>query len=275
MSTPLKIDIPATLRAKAPHTYVPPFVIRWLERIVHVKQMNRFLAEHTEERDFEFARVLMQDELKCSFSTEGTDNIPKSDRPLLFVSNHPLGGLDGIILALLLGEQRNYNIRLIVNDLLMNVKPLAGIFTPVNKVGKQNRDYAMQYEQLWESGMDILTFPAGACSRLQKIKGEGWVVRDLEWQKSFIRHAVMYKRDIVPIYFDGRNSSFFYKLALWRKRLHIRLNIEMLYLPDEMYKATGKHFSVKIGKPIPYTTFDASKKPAEWAQYVKDIVYSL
>ena len=157
----------------------------------------------------------------------------------------------------------------------MNVKPLAGIFAPVNKVGKQNRDYARQYEQLWESGMDILTFPAGACSRLQKIKGEGWVVRDLEWQKSFIRHAVMYKRDIVPIYFDGRNSSFFYKLALWRKRLHIRLNIEMLYLPDEMYKATGKHFSVKIGKPIPYTTFDASKKPAEWAQYVKDIVYSL
>ena len=273
--TPLKIDIPATLKAKAPNTYVPTFIIRWLERIVHVEQMNRFLAEHTEERDFEFARVFLQDELKCTFSAEGTENISDTDRPLLFVSNHPLGGLDGIILALLLGEQRNYNIRVIVNDLLMYIKPLAGLFVPVNKVGRQNRDYARQYEQLWESDMDILSFPAGACSRLQKIKGEGWVVRDLEWQKSFIRHAVKHKRDIVPIYFDGQNSSFFYKLALWRKRLHIGLNIEMLYLPDEMYKATGKHFAVKIGKPIPYTTFDASKSPGEWAQEVKKNVYSL
>ena len=273
--TPLKIDIPATLRAKAPNAHIPGFVIRWLEKIVHVEQMNRFLAEHTEERDFEFARVLLEDELKCTYSAQGTENIPQTGRPLLFVSNHPLGGLDGIILALLLGQQRNYNIRLIVNDLLMNVKPLAGIFAPVNKVGKQNREYARQYEQLWESDMDIMSFPAGACSRLQHIKGEGWVVRDLEWQKSFITHAVKHQRDVVPIYFDGQNSSFFYRLSLWRKRLHIRTNIEMLYLPDEMYKATGKHFSVRIGKPIPYTTFNASKRPAEWAQYVKDIVYSL
>jgi putative hemolysin len=273
--TPLKIDIPATLRAKAPDMYVPPFVVHWLERIAHVKQMNRFLEEHPEERDFEFARVLLEDELHCTFSTQGTENIPQTEQLLLFAGNHPLGGLDGIILALLLGQQRNYKIRLIVNDLLMNVKPLAGLFVPVNKVGRQNREYAKRQEEVWQSDNDILTFPAGACSRLQHIKGEGWVIRDLTWQKSFIRHAVQYRRDIIPVYFDGQNSSFFYRLALWRKRLGIRTNIEMLYLADEMYKASGKHFAVRIGKPVPYTVFDYSRTQLEWAQYVKDIVYNL
>ena len=101
------------------------------------------------------------------------------------------------------------------------------------------------------------------------------VIQDLEWKKSFIRHAVMHKRNIVPIYFDGKNSKFFYRLAYWRKLLHIPVNIEMLYLADEMYKASGTKFTACIGKPIPYTTFDDSRTPQQWAEEVKKIVYKL
>ncbi len=275
MSEPLKIDVEAAVRAKLPGRYVPRCIINWLKKIVHQDEMNEFLKTHTDIYDFDFARIYLTEGLHCTYNITGVENIPQTDQPLLFVSNHPLGGLDGIVLALMLGEQRQYNLRLIVTDLLMYIKPLNGIFVPVNKVGKQSREYALKHQQLWESDMDILTFPAGACSRLQDIEGEGRVIRDLDWKKSFIRHAVQYKRDIVPIYFEGKNSNFFYKLAYWRKKLGIKVNIEMLYLADEMYKAKGSHFTARIGQPIPYTTFDQSRTPVEWAQYVKEIVYKL
>ena len=154
----------------------------------------------------------------------------------------------------------------------MFMEPIADLWAPVNKTGRLTREQAVEQQRMWESESDVLSFPAGACSRLQRINHE-WVIQDLEWQKNFIQRAREYKRDIVPIYFEGQNSRFFYALALIRKWLHIKLNIEMLYLVDEMYGAKGKHFKVHVLPPIPYTTFDSSRTPKQWAQYVKEKVY--
>ncbi|MBP5476604.1 MAG: 1-acyl-sn-glycerol-3-phosphate acyltransferase [Paludibacteraceae bacterium] len=272
MSKPL-IDFDEILRTRAP--YLPRFVKRWLRRIVHVDEMNAFYETHKGIYDFDFARIYLDEGLHCDAAVEGVDNIPTDNRPVVFVSNHPLGGLDGIILSLVLGEKRGYRLRVIVNDFLLFIRPLAGIFVPVNKIGRQSREYAQRQRELWESDMDVLTFPAGACSRLQRVRGEGFAVRDLEWKSSFIRHAVKTHRDVVPIYFDGRNSDFFYRLAFWRKHLGIKTNIEMLYLVDEMYGARNKHFHVRIGQPIPYTVFDQSRTPDMWAEWVKEQVYKM
>ena len=272
MSKPL-IDFDEVLRTRAPH--LPRFVKRWLRRIVHVDEMNAFYETHKGIYDFDFARIYLKEGLQCDASAEGTENIPAGGRSVVFVSNHPLGGLDGIILSLLLGERRNYHLRLIVNDLLLYIRPLAGIFVPVNKIGGQSREYAQKQRELWESDMDVLTFPAGACSRLQRVKGKGLEVKDLEWKSSFIRHAVKTERDVVPVYFEGRNSRFFYRLAYWRKLLGIKANIEMLYLVDEMYGARGKHFRVRIGQRIPYTVFDKSRTQDEWAAWVREQVYKM
>ena len=89
-----------------------------------------------------------------------------------------------------------------------------------------------------------------------------------------MQRAREYQRDIVPIYFEGRNSNFFYALAYLRKLLHIKVNIERFYLVDEMYGAYGKHFKVHVMPPIPYTMFDNSSTPKQWAQYVKELIYS-
>ena len=272
MSKPL-IDFDEILRTRAP--YLPRFVKRWLRRIVHVDEMNAFYETHKGIYDFDFARIYLDEGLHCDAAVEGVDNIPTDNRPVVFVSNHPLGGLDGIILSLVLGEKRGYRLRVIVNVFLLFIRPLAGIFVPVNKIGRQSREYAQRQRELWESDMDVLTFPAGACSRLQRVRGEGFSVRDLEWKSSFIRHAVKTHRDVVPIYFDGRNSDFFYRLAFWRKHLGIKTNIEMLYLVDEMYGARNKHFHVRIGQPIPYTVFDQSRTPDMWAEWVKEQVYKM
>ena len=268
----MQFDIRAIVRQKAPNAKVPGFVIRWLERITHVKQMNAFLRRHPDLRDYEFIRMTLSEELGCTASIEGVENIPTSERPVIFVSNHPLGGLDGMIIAEMIHAHRPRQLKVIVNELLMYMEPINGLWAPVNKVGRLTREQAQQQQRMWESETDVLTFPAGACSRLQRIDGK-WQIADLEWQKNFVQRAREYQRDVVPIYFEGHNSRFFYILALLRKWLHIKVNIEMLYLVDEMYGAHGKHFRVHVMPPIPYTTFDTSRTPKEWAEYVKQHVY--
>ena len=270
----LQFDIRAILKSKAPNAHVPNFIIRYLERIVHVEQMNAFLRKYPTLKNYDFIHLVIREELGCSASIDGTEHIPTDGKPVIFVSNHPLGGLDGMIIAQMIHETREErSLKVIVNELLMYMEPINGLWAPVNKVGRLSREQVEEQQRMWESGTDVLTFPAGACSRLQRIDGH-WQIQDLEWQKNFIQRAREYQRDIVPIYFEGRNSWFFYILALLRKWLHIKLNIEMLYLVDEMYGAHGKHFKVHVLPPIPYTTFDNTKTPKEWAQYVKSIVYA-
>lgn len=270
---PLQFDIRAILKRKAHNARVPEFLIRYLERITHIEQMNAFLRVHTTEKDYDFIKLVLDEELGCTASISGTENIPTDNKPVLFVSNHPLGGLDGMIIAQMIHSVRPRELKVIVNELLMYMEPINGLWAPVNKVGHLTKEQAAEQQRMWESETDVLSFPAGACSRLQHINGK-WQVCDLEWQKNFVQRAKEYKRDIVPIYFEGRNSRFFYVLALIRKWLGIKLNIEMLYLVDEMYGAHGKHFDVHVLPPIPYTTFDNSKTPKEWAQYVTSIVYA-
>lgn len=271
---PLQFDIRAILRSKAPNTHVPEFLIRYLERIAHIKQMNAFLSAHPSERDYDFIRLVLDEELGCTASIEGTENIPADDKPVIFVSNHPLGGLDGMVIAQMIHEHRPRQLKVIVNELLMYMEPINSLWAPVNKTGRLSREQVEAQKKMWEAGTDVLTFPAGACNRLQRINGK-WQICDLEWQKNFIQRAKEYQRDVVPIYFEGKNSKFFYILAYLRKLLHIKINIEMMYLVDEMYGAHGKHFKVHVLPPIPYTTFDNSKTPKEWAQEVKRSVESL
>ena len=270
---PLQFDIKAIIKRKAPNARVPNFLVRYLERIVHVKQMNAFLRVHTTERDYEFIQLVLDEELGCTASIDGTENIPAEGNPVIFVSNHPLGGLDGMIIAQMIHKCRNErSLKVIVNELLMFMEPIADLWAPVNKMGNLSKEQVAELQRMWESKVDVLTFPAGACSRLQRIDGK-WQIQDLEWQKNFVQRAKEYKRDVIPIYFEGHNSRFFYALAYIRKLLHVKLNIEMLYLVDEMYGAHGKHFKVHVLPPIPYTTFDNTRTPKQWAQYVKSMVY--
>jgi putative hemolysin len=122
----------------------------------------------------------------------------------------------------------------------------------------------------FQSDYHMLMFPAGLCSR----RRDG-VIRDLPWKKTFITKSVEYQRDVVPIFFGGRNSNFFYRLSNISDRYVKKINIAMLFLVDEMYKNVHKTFRVAIGKPIPWQTFDKSRSPRDWAQYVRAEVYKL
>jgi 1-acyl-sn-glycerol-3-phosphate acyltransferase len=199
---------------------------------------------------------------------QGAENLPDPGNKCIFASNHPLGGLDGICLSSYLGNRYDRKIKYLVNDILYFIQPLQNIFVPINKHGSQGKTAAQALNEALASDAQIITFPAGLCSR--KTNGE---IYDMEWKKMFITKAVEYQRDIIPVFFEAHNSGFFYRMANLRKKSGVKFNIEMLFLPRELFKAMGSTFTVYFGKPISWQTFDSSKSPQQWADWVKDIVY--
>ena len=250
---------------------VPSFARNWLKKIIHQDEVNKFLWESRDKKGVEWLEECVR-YLDMNLQVEGKENLPDKDDGKLytFVSNHPLGGEDGVALGAVIGRHYDGKFRYLVNDLLMNLPGLAPLCIPINKTGNQSRNFPAMVNAGFKSDHHMLMFPAGLCSR--KINGE---IHDLPWTKTFISKSVETHRDVVPIHFSGRNSERFYRIANLCKTLRLKVNIAMLFLVDEMYKNTHQTFRVAIGKPIPWQTFDKSKTPAEWAQFVQDTVYRL
>lgn len=264
------LDIDRILQEKAPkyYKYIPKFLISYLKRIIHQEELNVFLNDAKDKVGVDFLEASLGF-LDAKVDVKGIENLPK-DGLFTFVSNHPLGGQDGVAIGYVLGKYYNGKVKYLVNDLLMNLKGLAPLCIPINKTGKQAKDFPLMVEAGFKSDNQLIMFPAGICSRRQN-----GVIRDLKWSKTFIVKSVQTQRDVVPIYFDGRNSDFFYNLANICKALGIKFNIAMLYLVDEMFKNRHKTFTIVFGKPIPWQTFDKSKTPLQWAENVKEEVYLL
>lgn len=268
----VKIDIRQAISSKMPRAarWIPGFVYRWLARLIRQDELNRVLADNRGLTGSAFAAGALRT-LGVGIKVTGDDNIPDGGR-YIFVSNHPLGGLDGIGLIAFLGKRYgDGHLRFLVNDVLMAVKPLGNVFLPVNKYGSQSRESMRAVDEAYSGDMQIGTFPAGLCSR----EGVDGKVRDLEWKKSFVVKSRETHRDVIPIYFSGLNSRFFYKFAKFRKKLGIKFNIELILLPGEMVKNRGAEFEIRVGKPIAWTEFTDGRSPKAWADEVKRRVYDL
>ena len=266
------IDIKKVLQSKmgAKAKFVPGFLVNWLKRIVHEDQVNAYLWDSRDKSGVDWLEDCMR-YLDMTLDIRGKENLPDpaDGRLYTFVSNHPLGGEDGVALGAIIGRHYDGRFRYLVNDLLMNLPGLAPVCIPINKTGSQSRNFPAMVEAGFKSDNHMLMFPAGICSR----KRDG-VISDIPWKKTFVSKSVEYQRDVVPIHFSGQNSNKFYRLANFSDR-HLPFNLAMLFLVDEMYKNVHKTFHITIGKPIPWQTFDKSRTPSEWAQYVREEVYKL
>ncbi len=264
------INIDKVFRKKGGKLYpfIPKLLIKYIERITHQDEINDIINRLKDCSGIEFARMLIEKEFCVNVTVKNENNIPTEGRYII-ASNHPLGGIDGIALMHIVGKKRK-DFKFIVNDILLELDNLKELFAPINKHGRNSYESVKIIEKLYESEQLVLIFPAGLVSRRQKGK-----IKDLEWKKSFITKAIKHKRDIVPVHIEGKNSSFFYNLATFRKKIRVKANIEMLYLPDEMFKQRGKDITITFGEPIPYTKFTKEKTHHEWAQKVKDHVYGL
>jgi putative hemolysin len=264
-----RIDLDSVIRNKNPKLLklLPRFVLNFIKRIIHQDELNAIISKLNGLYNLDYVNEGLKD-LGAMYVVKGYENIPQHGR-FIFAGNHPLGGLDGLVLISAVGKKFS-NVKFIVNDLLLNIKSMDDIFVPVNKHGRQTTDYARKIEDAYSSNAQILYFPAGLCSR--KIKG---TIIDLEWHRNFILKAIEYKRDVVPFYFEARNSNFFYNLANLRKWLGIKVNIEMFFLVNELFKQRTKKIELTFGKPIPYTMFGKGGDKKEWANYVRNCVYDI
>ena len=264
-----KISIRQILKEKKPALapFVPGFVTGYLERAVHMDKINYTFEHFGSYPPLDFIRSTLQ-YMNVSYDIEGLENISPSGR-YVFASNHPFGGMDGMMLAEKIGRHFG-DVRVIVNDILMNLPPLKPIFIPVNKFGSQSGQAAQAFSDAFASDLPILTFPAGLCSR--KINGR---VQDSEWKTSFVKRAVASRRDIVPTFVEGQLSDFFYRLSSWRKKIGLKLNVEMLYLPDEMFSQAGRHFTIYIGKPIPWQSLSSMGSLRAQTEEIRRRVYAL
>lgn len=267
------IDIDKILKSKmgTKSRYVPRPLVTWLKHITHQDQVNEFLWDNKDLVGTDWLVACVK-YLDMSLEIRGQENLPdKNDGKLYtFVSNHPLGGIDGVAIGSIIGRHYDNKFKYLVNDLLMNLPGLAPLCIGINKTGSQSRNFPAMVETGFSSDDHMVMFPAGLCSR--KIDGK---IQDIPWKKTFITKSVEHKRDIVPIHFSGHNSMFFYRLANICKMLGIKFNIAMLFLVDEMYKNRHQSFQITIGKPISWQTFDKSKTPTQWAQEVRARVYQL
>ncbi len=269
----LRVDVEAVLRSRAPSVArrLPRFLVRALERAVCQDQMNEMLEATAGLRDADFCRRVLE-RLDVSYTVVGAEHLPPfSDRRVTLVSNHPLGGLDGIILIDMVTRLYGTGARFVVNDLLMALKPLHGVFLPVNKHGAQSRDAISAVDAAFAADNPVLVFPAGLCSR----RGADGQVRDLRWNKMFVAKSLEHDRTVVPMRFGGCNSDFFYNFARWRRRLGLKFNLEMIRLPKELFRAAGSNFTVTIGEPVDLPALCTPGGAAAAASRIREIVYSL
>lgn len=253
---PIRIDLEGVLRARL-RRKVPGWLVRWLERVICQDELNAMLEYAFPRRGSDFCRAVIE-HLGITVNLVGEERLPVvENRRVTIVSNHPLGGLDGMALIDAVARRYGCEPLFVVNDLLMAVEPLGEVFVPINKHGGQSRSAVEAVEAAMAGDRPVLVFPAGLCSRLI-----GGRVQDLDWNKMFVQKSRQYGRTIIPLHFQAENSMKFYRTALWRKRLHIPFNLEMVLLPGEIFRSRGKTFTIVCGSAVEPSTLPANTRAA-------------
>ena len=246
---------------------LPDIFIKAIAIIIRQKSLNKLFCDNSDYVGVDFPPKVLE-YLNVKVDITGESNLPINGN-CIFVSNHPFGLIDGLIILSIVGKKYG-DLRIISNDYLKYVKNLNPITFYVNVFEKNSRQHIAKLKEVYESDLTITNFPAGIVSRIKKRK-----IQDGEWKKSFVKKSIENKRDIVPIKVSGRNSILFYGIYLFRQIFGIKTTLELILLPREMYKKRNKTIKVTIGKPISYKSFDNTLTYRAWAQKVKEQVYKL
>lgn len=263
------IDLRRLIASKNPTLlkWLPKFILKYLEKTLHQDEINEFIDLHKGIYNEEYCQAIV-DFFQIKIEIEGIENIPATGG-ITIAMNHPLGGMDAMAFVAAIKHHRT-DVKIIVNDLLLNLDGLKGMFVGVNKHGKNENSTRTKIDNLFQSDNAVCIFPAGLVSR--RTKG---VVEDLEWKKTFVLLSKKHKHPIIPVYIDGQLSNFFYNLSNFRKAIGIKANIEMLYLADEFFKQKGRTMKFTVGKPIPAEELTDDVSIRDWAARIKSIVYQL
>lgn len=267
MKKGIEIDV-ARIIAEKSGKRLPAWIARLVQRLIHEDEINDILRNYGHLQGLDFLRALLQD-FGTTVTWRHAERLPQDGRAI-FVSNHPLGAIDGIGITYLLAEHYG-QVQYLVNDMLYYLQPLQSVFLPVNTYGKQKKENIERIQKVLASDVPVGTFPAGWCSRYRDGK-----VQDQDWKQSFVNMAITHQRDVVPLHFVGQNSRHFYLIDRLRKALGVKFDICTALLPDEMFRAKGKHFEVIVGEPIRWQDLaEEAGRAQEKAAHIRAISYGL
>ena len=265
----LFVDINKILGAWPRNKFLRKLVAGFLKRRLHQDQVNEAIMQAKCPVGAGFFDDALR-YLNITFRIRGEEHL-QADKQYIFVCNHPLGGPEALIIGSVFRQLYGDGFKVPVTPLLAHLKPLSEFFVPVNNLSsKQSRDLGERIAKMFTSDQQVVVFPAGLCAR--KIKGK---ITEMPWKKMFVTQAKRYERDVVPVHISGHNSRWYFFLAKLSKFLHLKVNIGMLYLVDELFKQCGNEFVITFGEPVPYTSFDKSKTDREWAAEMQERVKAL
>jgi putative hemolysin len=257
--------------AKAIQLDKPAFLgkfVGWsILKTLRLSKMNAIYDKYKHLSELNFLRSLVS-EFKVDYQIEGLENLPQAGS-YITVSNHPLGGIDGILLLRIMLEQ-NASYKILANFILGKIEPLKPHIFAVNpfenhKEAQSSSAGLKEALKHLKEGKHLGIFPAGEVSTLK----EGKIWTDKSWENSSMKLIKRAKVPVIPVYFEASNSWLFYKLSAVSDTLRTAL------LPREMLKQKNRKIIVRIGKAIDLEEQNQHTDLEDYTSFLRKKTYTL
>lgn len=248
-----------------PQARPAPWQKRLLSKVLHEEEFQQFAADHPHLKGLDMVeQVLEHLDILCTISSRDLEQIPEHG-PLVIISNHPTGTLDGLALMYAVSRVRR-DIKVVTNRLLTHLEPLSSLFIPVDNLGgKTAKTSLVQMEQHLHNAGVLIFFPAGEVSRPTR---HG--IRDKKWHSGFIKMASKLRVPLLPVHIQAHNSLLFYASTL------ISPQLSLLLLMQQMFRRQHSRLPIKIGQQISWSHwFSATLSPREMAEQCRQHVMRL
>lgn len=238
--------------------------------VLRVNAINKVYSKVADKKGLEFIDGVIEElDVKFEISPDDLKRIPKTGS-FITVSNHPFGGIDGILLIRAIGEARP-DYKVLANFILSKIKPIEEFFFPVNPFEKRKGEKSslsglkLSLNHLKEGGC-LGVFPAGEVSTYQS----GLLnIADRKWQPSVVKLIKNAKVPVVPVYFEGTNSKLFHMLGL------IHPMLRTIKLPSELLNKRHKVIRIRIGNPICVDEQEEFSDLSQYARFLRAKTYAL
>jgi putative hemolysin len=256
--------------SRATHLERFRFASKTLMNLFKIDELNHLYAHAVGKEGHDFiADIFEQLQLSFDFNEEELKHIPK-EGPFITISNHPFGAIDGLLLLFLLSKVR-IDFKVIANFLLGHIKPIASSFITVNPF-ENRQELSSSYAGIrtalkhLHSGGGLGIFPAGQVS---SFKGASFQIEDKRWNPSILKLIKKAEVPIVPIHFEGNNSTLFHLLGV------IHPSLRTIALPSELIKKRNKKIRIRIGKAISISDQQQWSDANELGRFLRAKTYSL
>jgi putative hemolysin len=240
-----------------------------LMKVLKISTINKFYKRNKHLSDLDFLDAILDEfQIKFEIPEEDMKRLPK-EGPYITISNHPLGGIDGILLLKLMIEQRS-DFKIIANFLLHRIAPLKPYIMPVNPF-EDRKDAASSISGFKNAilhlreGHPLGLFPAGEVSTYK----DGKLVVDKEWEVAAMKLIQKAEVPVVPIYFHAKNSRLFYRLS------KISDTLRTAKLPSEVLTQKRRVIKVRVGKQISVKAQKEHESLADFSEFLRRKTYML